>query len=189
MKRLYLLPGNDPKNFEWITQISEKIGDGFDKISIQEYDHWKTGEPVINWETEYKKLEGNFSGNVDSDNLTLFGKSAGTLLTLLGVYRKLFVPKYIVMCGVPITWGYKQGLPMDEMFKTLLSLETRVFIIQQENDRVGTAQFTKDTLLAKGFKVGESFEFLSIPGSDHAYSEFGDYITSVLNFLNNVSNE
>jgi hypothetical protein len=189
MKRLYLLPGNDPKNLYWIKQIAEKIGAGFDNINIQEYDHWKTGEPVINWETEYQKLVAKFSDNIGADDLTMFGKSAGTLLTLLGIHRKLFTPKYIVMCGLPITWGYKQGLHMDEMLSELLNLKTQVLIIQQENDRVGTAQFTKNALLSKGFKVGKSFEFLSIPGSDHAYSEFGDYIPFVVNFLNNVSNE
>jgi hypothetical protein len=47
MKKLYLLGGNDAANLQWINQISQKIGMGFDSVDIQEYEHWTTGIPII----------------------------------------------------------------------------------------------------------------------------------------------
>ncbi len=49
---LLLLPGNSPKNKEWIDGLAEAFKDSFDEVKAVHYGHWMTGEKIGNLEIE-----------------------------------------------------------------------------------------------------------------------------------------
>lgn len=190
MKKLYLLPGNDATNLEWITQISQKVGVGFDVVEIQEYEHWNTGGSIIDWTVEFNNLQKRFAEPNPGEELVVLGKSAGTLMTLLGILNDVFIPSKIIMCGIPIQFGEDQELPVEEMFNTLKEKieehSIKLMIVQQELDRVGNAKELEIYLKKIGFlneSTQKSIEFITIEGSDHSYTNFESYIPKVLDFI------
>ena len=76
MKKLVILPGNSNKNKAWGEVMSKHYSSSFDATFMQNYDHWLSGEEVINFETEAEKLRDAVQKDSEEDvEYTVFAKS------------------------------------------------------------------------------------------------------------------
>ena len=87
--RLILLAGNSIHNKQWIEEVEAELRDLFESTYIHIYEHWKNGGSLINIDLELKEIvkEIRRANDVDGeDDYIVFGKSAGAILTIKGVY-------------------------------------------------------------------------------------------------------
>ena len=158
---LLLLPGNSPRNKEWIEAVRDALRDDFDKTAIQYYDHWKDealGGIDIN--REIKKLPEIIK---EFDNYAVFAKSAGMLLALKAISEGVLSPQKCYFVGSAIHMGKRSGMNLE---KLLGSLKMPVLFIQKEHDPAGSFEELKALAEESGLS---DYEMRKIPGETHHY--------------------
>ena len=173
---LILLGGNNAKNKALIESIHSHTKDLFDETYIHYYQHWKTGDELIDFETEAK----NLASQLPEEQYAIFAKSAGSLLALKMIHEDLLQPKFCVFAGTAILWGRHYNLPVDTWLEEY-SIPTT--FIQNEQDP--TMSFTELDALLKERHVANS-RLVQIPNNDtHHYTDL-DLIRGALEiFANN----
>jgi hypothetical protein len=186
MKRLLLLPGNNRENKIWIEQIRDSLKDAVDTAHIQYYEHWQRNDgSSIDFEKEFLYLEKTVKEWGIDDEIYVFGKSAGTILTLYAIAKGILKPKNVFFCGVAIGFGKYMGLDVDDFARVFVSLvqsnDIKVLIIQQQNDRAGSFESVKEyfSSFEPNLNMNAGFGMLEVPGSDHGYTDFDLYIEKV----------
>lgn len=177
--KLIILPGNSGKNEDWVQEVAEALGSLFNAVEIQNYDHWKTGEELIELETELAKLVASTS---NQSEFWIFGKSAGTLLTLKGVYEGRIKPSGCIFTGLPINWARHHNFSID---KYLEGYSVPTLFIQQTSDpSFGFAELKEllDKKQVKGYKT------LEVPGDNHHYQDVAHIKLEAEKFLDNHIN-
>jgi hypothetical protein len=176
MTKLIVLPGNSARNKEWGEAVVLHYGSRFDEVYMQSYDHWQSGGKDITIETELTKLSKAVASS-DQDYI-VFAKSIGSLLTLLAVERKYFVPQKCVFFGMPLE------LASQELFKDdwspLQSFFVPAIAFHNDHDPI-SYPYTKEALETYG--TG-SISFRTKVGDNHNYTEFEEYDVEIEQFLN-----
>lgn len=165
MSKLILLPGNSVRNKEWIEMIQKEIGG-----EILQYEHWKTGAPLIDIEKETEALR-RFAG---ANPIRIFAKSAGCLLAMRAARDNGLTIVRAVFVGTAVTWGREKGFAVNEW---LAAWQVPTLFIQKEGDRAIPAGELQSILPRSG-------ELYSLPGDDHDYMEMKMFIPKVKEFLN-----
>lgn len=96
MRHLIILLGNSIKNKAWGELILDHYASKYDSVFMVEYDHWVSGEPNIDFTTESEKIQTHVDSLTSDTAITLFAKSAGSLLGLTAMHNKIFKPEQIV---------------------------------------------------------------------------------------------
>ena len=81
---IIILAGNSHENYTWAQKIKATLGN-FAKITIQDYDHWKSSNKFINKPEEKKKLIEIASG---LENYVILAKSIGVILAIQSIYEQ-----------------------------------------------------------------------------------------------------
>jgi hypothetical protein len=170
--KLFILPGNSPQNKEWAEKLKESLAERVNEIYIQYYDHWQTGEEIINLERELEKL----LKEINTQEYLLLGKSAGVLVILKGIFENKLKPKACIFLGTPIFWARALNFSIDEYLK---NFQTPTLFIQQSEDPAISANNLQELLLSLKVK---NYKFITIPGSDHSYDDFSLISTIFFNF-------
>lgn len=90
------MPGNSVKNKVWGELMFAHYAPNFDSVFMLEYDHWVSGEPNLNFEVEAQRLQAHVDSLTAGTEITLFAKSAGSLLGLMVMHNKILKP----VCGI-----------------------------------------------------------------------------------------
>jgi len=159
---LLLLPGNSLRNREWIRTVERSLEDLFSSTHVLEYQHWGTGEKLIDFEVELKELEKLVEGIED---YAVFAKSAGVLLALNAVYEGKITPKKCIFVGSAIGMGKKMGIDFEKWFRNF-SIPT--LWIQKSEDPAMSFAGVREFVKGLGVRGGE---FVEISGDDHVYLE------------------
>jgi hypothetical protein len=176
--KLFILPGNSPQNKEWAEKLKEGLAEKVNEIYIQYYDHWQTGEEIINLERELEKL----IKEINTQEYLLLGKSAGVLVILKGIFENKIKPKACIFLGTPIFWARALNFSIDEYLK---NFQTHALFIQQSEDPAISANDFQDLLV--NLKV-RNYKFITIPGSDHSYDDFSLISYHIFQFLESSAN-
>lgn len=161
---IILLPGNGSHNKEWIESVRDAIGG-----EILVYEHWKTGEKVIDFEKETKRL----AEMAQDEEVEIFAKSAGCLLAIKAVHEGGIRVRKAVFVGAAVRWGEELGLPVSEWLK---DWTFPTLFIQAVGDPAIPGEELRPLLpLAGLLKV--------VPGEDHDYADLVEYIGDVRAFL------
>jgi hypothetical protein len=172
--KLIILPGNSGKNQDWVQKVASALRSLFDGVEVHGYDHWQTGEELIDLETELTKLRA-LLGN--QSKFWIFGKSAGTLLTLKGVREGTIKPLGCIFTGLPINWARHHKFPIDKYLQGY-SVPT-LFMQQTADPSFGFAELQQ--LLAE--KQVKDYKAVEVPGDNHHYQDVAQIQSEVKSFL------
>jgi len=158
---LILLGGNSIDNKKWIENVETYLKPLFQSTTIINYDHWQTGEWMINLDTEKEKLTQTAK---NLGEYMIFAKSAGSLVTVKAIFEKLISPQKCIFAGIPLNWARKSNFDVDIWYKDYL---VPTLAIQHTNDPLASFKELIEFLsqLTKSVKVEE------LPGDTHDYDE------------------
>lgn len=177
MHHLIVLPGNSLKNKGWGELIVEHYTPNYDSSFMLEYDHWVSGEPNINFEIESQKLQTHVNLLPLDTEITLFAKSAGSLLGLTAIHNEILKPVRAVFFGMPL------DLAADNLFKEswapLAELTIPTIAFHNVEDPTTSYEFTKSILV----KHNPNIQLITTHEADHWYADLETY-DRYLNFSN-----
>lgn len=159
-----LLPGNGVHNRGWIEEIQKMLGG-----TIQEYQHWKNGEAMIDFAHEARVL----SETVSNQPVRVFAKSAGCLVAMKAVRELGLQIERAVFVGTAVEWGETQGLAVRSW---LQDWHVPTLFVHKQQDPVIALQNLKASL-------PPSSQLVELPGADHDYFELDSFIPAVKAFL------
>lgn len=176
MKKLLILPGNSPRNQAWGEAAAEFFSEQFDEIYLQLYNHWETGEAVIDVPDELDKIIATVEGGQADDEWYICAKSVGALVALIAVQEEIIQPIKCIFFGMPL------DMAGEELFKddwsALTDFAVPALVFHNDNDPVANFAFTK----AKIEAVGQDFVFKPLKGDTHDYLDFATYEEEIKNF-------
>lgn len=178
--KLIILPGNAKSNEMWANDSADAFSDTSADIHQQRYSHWDTGEKLIDFDAELKKLSEAVK---NEHGYVIFGKSAGAMLAIYGVYKGEIKPERCVFVGLPIHWASKYKFPLDEWLE---KFDVPTVLAQQSEDPLASFNEVR-SLLSKLKK--DNMRIVEIPGNDHEYNDFSLIKGETTNFLFNKEKE
>ncbi|GIW67049.1 MAG: hypothetical protein KatS3mg095_0947 [Candidatus Parcubacteria bacterium] len=166
--KIIILPGNSSENRVWAQNLKKELQTKFNDIIIQEYEHWKTKEPLINLNQELEKLK-NLIAQIRSDYI-IIGKSAGVILALKAIYEIRITPKLCIFLGSAINWAKDNRVVGEALLKDWLKEYkiTTLFIQKSKDPAINVDELKK---LLNENKV-KNYEIYEISGEDHEYNDF-----------------
>ena len=177
MRHLIVLPGNSLKNKAWGELVVEHYAPIYNSSFLLTYDHWVNGESNINFVTEAKKLQSHVDSLAQGTEITLFAKSAGSLLGLIVMHNKVVEPMRAVFFGMPL------DLAADSLFKDSWSAvsELKVPAIAFHNvaDPTTSYEFTRTTLA----EHNPNITLVTTEESEHWYGDTQTYNRTIISFL------
>lgn len=180
MKKLIVLPGNSPKNKEWADIAVAAYGDWFDELYVQYYDHWISGDELIDFAREQEKLQQVVAADPDDTEYYIFAKSFGTILAFLAVHSQVLKPTKCIFFGISFNMATENKLFSDD-WEILRGYRVPTVAFHNTNDPVADPEHTR-TILTK--RHLHSVRFVTIPDNDHAYTDFSLYKPLMNAFLN-----
>jgi predicted alpha/beta hydrolase family esterase len=172
--KIILLGGNSKGNIEWLKQLESELGKYYNDIFSHYYNHWKTNESPIDLDQELENLQKELK---NIENYVIIAKSAGTLLTLKGIYEHKLNPTLCVFIGTPILWAQENNFDVNSWLKdySLLTL----FIHQANDPAISSNEFEA---LLKELNC-KNYNLYVIPGDDHEYSDFQIIVEAINSFF------
>lgn len=165
-----LLPGNSKSNKTWIGTVANNVRDIFDKVIIQEYSHWDSGEAFIDYDKEIEKLVQHAQQN---EPFVIFAKSAGAVLALRAIEKKKIEPKAVIISGLPLNLIKDEHIPVGHW---LHSTKIPITIIQNDQDPVGSYEQLSEFIRPLN---NIDIAVVSYPGNTHNYNDL-DHIRGIL---------
>jgi hypothetical protein len=178
MKHLIILSGNSLKNKGWGELMLAEYGPQFDSAFMLAYDHWVSGEANINFATEEAKLVTHVASLPADEEILLFAKSAGSLLSLLSIYHGTLTPARVVFFGMPLDLA--AGNMFKDSWEPLSSLSMPSIAFHNIADPTTSYEFTKDALATHN----PAITLITTHESDHWYGDTNSYHTHLQMFLN-----
>lgn len=173
--KLIMLSGMSIKNKDWIEDMETEIRKTNAATQVMYYDHWADGENMIDVDRELDKLE-DITRSIREYNI--FAKSAGTWITMKGVYESRIKPARCVFVGTALLQGRELNAEYD---KWLAAYNIPTLFIQKTSDpAIGFAGLKKE-LKNSGLK---DFKAKEIPGDTHNYEDVAGITKMSLEFLN-----
>lgn len=171
---IIILPGNTDR--VWIEEIEKNISHLFDNSYLIEYVHHRKGEALIDLKYELNSLHKLIQDN-NINNYVIFAKSAGTLLTMRGIYEEVLKPQKCIFLGVPINWAYNHKFDIDAWMDHY-SIPT--LFIQQTGDPYYSYKELQTYLHKHSV---ENFFMHEVEGNNHHYSNIHEIKELVKNYL------
>jgi predicted alpha/beta-hydrolase family hydrolase len=168
---LILLPGNAPCNEPWIRQVEQQLRPHFHSIEVLTYDHWRTGEPIINIDQEVAKLQKCTQSHSE---YIIFAKSAGVLVTTKAMSEHKISPQQCIFIGVPLDWAKSNNFNIPKWIK---SVNAPTLVIQHLCDPLAT--FSQVAAMSRSYHL----LLKQLPGDDHFYQELDIIIQLVIDFI------
>lgn len=171
---LILLGGNSVTNKSWVEKLQQNLGNLFDQTRILYYDHWGTGDPIINLPKELPKLIAltqNFSPYV------ILAKSFGVILAMRAVADKKITPEKCIFLGSAVISGRSTWRMLDIWSKDF-SLPT--LFINKTDDPVISAASLRSYITAQNI---QNYQFIELPGTDHEYDDLEKLHQLIKNFV------
>ena len=175
MDAIYL-SGESIRNKAWIYEIQEKLDPLFNKTIIQVYDHWKSGGPDINLNTELANLVKN-TQNIDE--YIVFAKSIGTVLTAEAISKNIVNPKKCIFLGVPINVIAEYKYPFAEYLK---SIKCPALFIQNRDDPTG--KYNHLIAFIDNLQLPNlQYKVIELPGDTHDYTDYSKLFELTKQFI------
>jgi hypothetical protein len=167
------LSGESLYNKTWIEQVVDKLSPLFETSVLHTYRHWEQGGG-IDFEYELPRVIEEAS---DLKPYVIFAKSAGSVLSMLGVARGVLDPQYCVFVGVPLTLAKRTD---DSLAAWARSYQRGSLFIQNDHDPVTGANELAEYLA--GLKLKDS-ELITLPGDSHSYPDLATVFQLVQSHL------
>jgi hypothetical protein len=155
------LSGESLYNKTWIEQVMDELGPVFDKIVLHDYRHWEQGG-TIDFAYELSRVIEEVN---NLQPYAIFAKSAGAVLSMLGIARGALDPEYCVFVGVPLPLAKRT----EDAFATWArNYHKSTLFIQNDQDPLTNAHELNAYLLGIG---QQNYELITLPGDSHNYPD------------------
>jgi hypothetical protein len=169
MNQLIVLPGNSIKNKAWGELMLEKYGSKFDSSWMLSYDHWDNGETNIDFECEEKKIHQYVSSLPTDAKITIFAKSAGSLLAFLAIYHHIIIPARCVFFGIPFDLAANNHFK--DSWEPVKTFKVSAIAFHNVDDPTAGYEFTKNALA----KYSPHTTLITTYEADHWYGDTETY--------------
>lgn len=176
MKKLLILPGNSPRNQAWGEAAADFFNGQFDEIYLQFYNHWETGEEVIDVPEELDKIIATVENTKEDDEWYICAKSVGSLVALIAVQEDIIRPVKCIFFGMPLDAAAEELFKDDWSALTDFSVPALVF--HNDNDPVANFAFTEEKIKT----VGQDLVFKKLAGDTHDYLDWSAYEADIKEF-------
>lgn len=157
-ENILILGGNSKNNISWIKEVNETFKNDYEVMDVY-YDHWKN-DSEIDFDIELKKLEKMLC---NTNDYYIVAKSIGSIISLMGIEKNIIKPKGIIILGFPITFLKEQNFNYEPLIESAIK-ETKILIIQQQNDPLGKYSEVRNELQ-------NIIKVVEVPGDDHSYND------------------
>lgn len=159
---IILLGGNSKSNKTWVDGICKHLRSDFNVV-VHEYSHWETGGHDIDFDVELARLKKLIKhSNIKS--YSIIAKSAGLLLSLIGVRSKMLSPVSIIGFGLPLEYArYREIVPT--LIMADIPRRCRVLFVQGTSDPQGSVNRVR-------LVIPKSILLVQIRSNNHAYDNF-----------------
>lgn len=171
--KLFLLPGSDIANKDWIERVQPILAQHVDETQIQYYQHWKEESSRINVNREVGTFLDRL--NAHQGSYGVFAKSAGILVALEALAEAEEAPDFAIFAGFPLGLADQLELDLNEL---LDSIDFPVLFIQNANDPAGSAENLRRITTRL-----EDTDFLLLPGNTHDYPVVGNTANAIEEFI------
>lgn len=178
MKQLIVFPGNSEENRTWGETMAEHYAPHVDAVDVVSYDHWETGDPMIDFERELEKLSERYSTMPLDGTVYVIAKSSGALLALKAIAQKVLQPQHVVCFGIPFDLA-EQFTILGCGMTDLVHVSVPVTAIHNQHDPVADYRYTT-AVLAQHLPAAT---LITTTETDHWYGDTDRYdpiITPIL---------
>ncbi len=169
---LILLGGNNIGNKKWIHGMENLFKPYFATHTLN-YKHWETGDEWVNPDREMKRL-AEISEKMG--DYIIFSRSAGTMITLMGISKGLINPNRCIFVGISIKWSEYFDPDYDKWLK---NFTTPSLIIQKSKDPAISTEKLQSFLAEKNFA---NYKLKELPGEDHYYGNIEELRDLTIDF-------
>ncbi len=178
MKELIILPGNSVQNRTWGEVMRDHYGPLFDSVYLHTYEHWETGDPIIDFDVELVKLRERtkplFGAGVET---VVLAKSAGSLIAFVAVAERILQPTKCIFFGIPFDLA-ATGLFKDD-WSAVAAFTAPMLVFHNLYDPTTDYRFTAAILAQHLSHV----KLITTNEEDHWYGNTDEYDKSILPFL------
>lgn len=173
MDHLILLGGNHVGNKKWVESVERLLKPHFSSTNILYYRHWTTGAEWIDIDYELEQLVNLVKKR---KSYIILSRSAGTILTLKGIFEKRIHPKNCIYIAIAIKWAQNYNVPVK---KWLSHYSIPSLLIQKSHDPAISFKDLQQFLIDNKAK---NYQLIEIPGDDHYYGNIEEIKNLVLNY-------
>lgn len=170
-KNIIVLAGANPEyNLPWTQRLEVYLKNKFPDYTVHTfvYNHWKDSalEPDANKDSQrLNELLATL------DTPEIIAKSYGTVVTLESLKENSALISNVMLMGLPLNPEKTEDKTrLDEYLK---NISNQILFVQQENDKYVPAAPIGEYLKSANYAT---FALKQIPGSDHRYDEFEQYV-------------
>ena len=171
-KNIIILGGNSTKNIKWLKQMELTYNNDYNVYGVY-YDNWLNNTD-IDFELELNKLKNLTK---DLKDYIVICKSAGSVLTLTAVDKKILNPTKIIIMGLPLRFIELIKVDINKLL-TNAKNNRKILIIQQKDDPQGKSKEIHEI-------INDGIELIEIPGHHHAYTKYIKIKEIIDNFIKN----
>lgn len=171
MKKVIILGGNKNHNIKWLKKMKKVYSKDYDVYDFY-YDNWIT-DTDIDFDIELNKLEELMKNNGE---YIIIAKSAGDILSLMGISKGIIKPKKLIMMGLPLMFTEKYNINLKYLLGEA-SKKTDIMVIQQKYDPLGKVSDIENI-------ISNNIKLVAINGCYHTYTKY-EYIKLIVDeFIN-----
>lgn len=170
MKKVIILGGNNNCNIKWLKRMNLTYKKDYEVTTVY-YDNW-VDNTDIDFDIELKKLKELVN---DFEDYIIIAKSAGVVLSLIGMSKGGINPNAAVFMGMPLKFTQAKGINLTHLLSSVQE-QCKILVIQQKNDPLGKAIEVKNIL-------PEKVNFVEINGCYHSYTKYDDIKDIIDNFI------
>jgi hypothetical protein len=153
-------------NKAWMEQVVDTLAPLFEKTILHNYRHWEQGGP-IDFEYELPRVIEEIDDHLAP--YVIFAKSAGSVLSMIGIARGALDPEYCIFVGVPLPLAKRS----DDALTTWAHNYHRGSLFVQ-NDRDPLTGAAELSAYLKAIQL-EQYELVTLPGDSHNYPDMATF--------------
>ena len=166
---ILLLAGANPRNREWLHQLSEHLKSHEIESEIFPYLHWDNQSEI-----DIKNEIYRFKERVKSLKSTIvIAKSAGSIIGISAVLNGAVVDKMVII-GLPVTYMAEKCIDVNQLIN---SVSVPTLCIQASKDPMGSYHEVNKLCSSQPL-----IEVVKVVAADHAYADLASVVRHIETF-------
>lgn len=157
--------------------MRDHYGKHFDAAYLQNYEHWESGAPIIDFDVELVKLRERNAPLFAETETVVMAKSAGALLAFVAAAEGIIKPTKCVFFGIPFDLA-AEGIFKDD-WSAVENFTVPALAFHNEQDPTADYRYTMAVLAQHAPHI----ELITTPEDDHWYGNTDLYDTYLTKFL------
>ena len=167
---ILLLAGANPRNREWLYQLSERLKNHEIESEIFPYLHWDN-QSEIDIKTEVYRLKKRIKS---LESTIVIAKSAGAIIGMSAVLKGAVVDKMVII-GLPVTYMAEKRIDANQLIN---SISVPTLCIQASKDPMGSYYEVYELCSSQPL-----IEVVKVTAADHAYADLTNVVRHIETFI------